>query len=304
MAHPSATPLAADRASALPYPGVGQRVAHTVLRFARLKPLGTFGAIIVLVMIVVALLAPILAHFDPIDASASRRLFPPSYDYWMGTDGAGYDVYSRIVYGARVSLYVALVAVALCIAIASVVGLLTAYFGGIVDLLLQRVVDAVMSFPWLILLLTIMFLLGTSTTNVGIALGLLNGIRYTRVVRAAVLSVKENQYFDAAKAIGCSQVRIMVHHVLPNVTAPIIVIASVSWGAVILSESSLSFLGFGVPPPEPSWGGMLSGDSRKFFEVAPWIAIFPGLAISLTVFGFNMLGDALRDVLDPRLRAR
>ncbi|MEK7681713.1 MAG: ABC transporter permease, partial [Chloroflexota bacterium] len=205
---------------------------------------------------------------------------------------------------ARVSLYVALVAVALCTVLASVVGLLTGYFGGILDLLVQRVVDAAMSFPWLVLLLTIVFLLGTSMTNVGVALGLLNGIRYTRVVRASVMSVKQNQYFEAAKAIGCGEARIMLRHVLPNVAAPIIVVASVTWGAVILSEASLSFLGFGVPPPDPSWGGMLSGDARKYFEKAPWIAFFPGLAISLAVFGFNMLGDALRDVLDPRLRAR
>ena len=301
MAGPSATPLAAEAARALAYPGAAQRTARTVLRFARLKPLGTFGGAIVLVLIVVAALAPVLAHFDPIDASAARRLFAPSLLYWMGTDGAGYDIYSRIVYGARVSLYVALVAVSLCTAIASAVGLLTAYFGGILDLLVQRVVDAAMSFPWLILLLTIMLLMGSSMTNVGLALGLLNGIRYTRVVRASVLSVKENQYFDAAKAIGCSEARIMLRHVLPNVAAPIIVIASVSWGAVILSESALSFLGFGVPPPEPSWGRMLAGSSQQLAFAAPWLVIFPGAVLDLTIFAFNVLGDTVRDRLDPRL---
>lgn len=282
--------------------GARRRASRGIVRFLQTKPLGAFGGALVVVMVLVALLAPLLAHFDPIDASAARRLLPPGPLYWMGTDGAGYDVYSRVVYGARVSLYVALVAVALCTILASVVGLLTGYFGGILDLLVQRVVDAAMSFPWLVLLLTIVFLLGTSMTNVGMALGLLNGIRYTRVVRASVMSVKQNQYFEAAKAIGCGEARIMLRHVLPNVAAPIIVVASVTWGAVILSEASLSFLGFGVPPPDPSWGGMLSGDARKYFEKAPWIAFFPGLAISLAVFGFNMLGDALRDVLDPRMR--
>lgn len=285
-----------------PVPSATVRSWRWTISFIRNKPLGAIGGIIVVFLILVAVLAPILTPYDPIQVRADWRLFPPETAHPFGADEQGRDVLSRVLFGARVSLYVALGTVVINTLIASAVGILSGYLGGTFDSLTQRIVDAIMAFPFLILMLTLMMMFGSSMENLFIALGFVLGVKNARVVRAAVLSLKENAYIDAARAIGSSGMRIMVHHLLPNTFAPLIVIASLTWAQAILAESSLSFLGFGVPPPDPSWGRMISGKGRELMEQAPWIALFPGIALSLTVFGFSMLGDALRDVLDPRLK--
>jgi len=287
---------------ARPVPPPAVRVWRWTISFLRNKPLGAIGGIIVIFLILIAILAPLLTPYDPIQVRADWRLLPPDTMHPLGADEQGRDVLSRVLFGARVSLYVALGTVVINTLIASVVGILSGYMGGTFDSLVQRIVDAIMAFPFLILMLTLMMMFGSSMENLFIALGFVLGVKNSRVVRAAVLSLKENAYIEAARAIGGSGLRIMVVHLLPNTFAPLIVIASLTWAQAILAESSLSFLGFGVPPPDPSWGRMISGKGRELMEQAPWIALFPGIALSLTVFGFSMLGDALRDVLDPRLK--
>jgi peptide/nickel transport system permease protein len=220
----------------------------------------------------------------------------------MGSDNLGRDIWSRVVYGARISVTVGFGAVLIANVLAAGIGITSGYLGGKYDLCVQRVVDAWQSFPFLVVILSIMAVLGPGLLNIIIALGFLGAANASRVVRGATVSVAQNVYIEAARALGAGHLRVMARHILPNVAATIIVWATIGLGAFILAESALSFLGFGVPPPYPSWGGMLSGSGRSFFSQAPWMAIYPGLAISLAVFGFNMLGDALRDVLDPRLR--
>lgn len=283
-------------------PGRFARAIASVAGFTRSKPLGAFGGLLVLIVVLAAGLAPFLTTYNPIQVQGEDRLFAPSSAHPFGTDSFGRDVFARVVFGAQTSLYVGFLSVALCTAAAAIVGILSGYIGGMFDDLVQRVVDAVMALPFLILMLTIMMLLGASATNVGLALGALFGIRNSRVVRAAVISVRENQYMEAARAIGAPDGRVLLLYVLPNIFGPLMVIATITWGAAVLAESQLSFLGFGVPPPYPSWGRMVSEDGRRFLEKAPWIAFFPGVAISISVFGFNMLGDAMRDALDPRMR--
>ena len=287
---------------ARPVPAPTVRAWRWTISFLRNKPLGAAGGIVVVMLILTAILAPLLTPYDPIQVRADWRLLPPDTTHPLGADEQGRDVLSRVLFGARVSLYVALGTVVINTLIASVVGILSGYLGGTFDSLVQRIVDAIMAFPFLILMLTLMMMFGSSMENLFIALGFVLGVKNSRVVRAAVLSLKENAYIEAARAIGGSGLRIMVVHLLPNTFAPLIVIASLTWAQAILAESSLSFLGFGVPPPDPSWGRMISGKGRELMEQAPWIALFPGIALGLTVFGFNMLGDALRDVLDPRLK--
>jgi peptide/nickel transport system permease protein len=227
---------------------------------------------------------------------------PPSAAHWLGTDNLSRDMWSRVVYGARVSVTVGFATIALGIALATAIGVTSAYFGGACDLVVQRVVDAWLSFPYLIIILSVMAVLGPGRANLVISVAIIAAATNSRVIRGAALTVMQSQFVEAARAIGCGHGRIIVRHILPNVTATIIILATIGLGAVILAESALSFLGFGVPPPYPSWGGMLSGSGRTYMFRAPWMAIWPGVAISLAVFGFNMLGDALRDVLDPRLR--
>ena len=206
------------------------------------------------------------------------------------------------MYGARVSVTVGFLTVALAVLLATAIGVSSAYFGGAWDLVVQRVVDAWLSFPYLIIILSVMAVLGPGLVNVILSLALLLSATNSRVIRGATLTVMQQTYLEAARAMGCGHARTILRHLLPNVTATIIILATIGFGAVILAESALSFLGFGVPPPHPSWGGMLSGSGRTYMFRAPWMAVWPGVAISLAVFGFNMLGDALRDVLDPRLR--
>ena len=226
----------------------------------------------------------------------------PSAQYLLGTDNLGRDFLSRIIYGARISLTVGLAATALTIVVAFLVGGTSGFLGGKFDMVVQRFVDAWMCFPGLILLLTIMSVVGRGLPQIILVLGISGGIGGSRVMRGAVIGIKENDYFLAAEAIGNSKWRAFIRHVLPNIMPVMIIIFSITVGGVIMSEASLSFLGFGLPVKIPSWGGLLSGSGRRFMEVAPWLALFPGLALTITVYCFNMFGDAMRDLLDPRLR--
>jgi peptide/nickel transport system permease protein len=280
------------------------RVAYGFLRFARRKPLGALGALIIVVLVLTASAAPTVARKDPLQFNGIQRLKGPSLDHWFGTDNVGRDVFARIVYGTRVSVTVAFGAIAINVALALIIALSCGYFGGWFDSIVQRFVDACMAFPWLIVLITLVAVFGSGLVQVVIALGALGSFGMSRVIRSTVFGVKAQPYFEAAVVSGASGWRIVLFHVLPNVFAPVIISASVSMGGLVLAEASLSFLGFGVPPPTPSWGSMLSVEGRAFMERAPWLAIFPGLAIASVVFSFNMLGDAIRDLLDPRLRMR
>ncbi len=278
------------------------RRLHALWETALHQPLGTVSALVIAVLIAMAIFAPLIARYDPTEIHPRDALKSPRAAYIMGTDAVGRDVFSRIVWGARVSLKVGVVAVAVGTAIGALVGLVSGYMGGMTDTLLQRLMDSVMALPPLILALAVMTVLGRSSTNAVVAVSVIIMPLAARIVRGSVLSVKENAYVEAARAIGCSDVRILLRHIFPNVVAPIIVIASVTLGAAILIEAALSFLGLGTPPPAPSWGGMLSAEGRAYMERAPWLALFPGVAISLAVLAFNLLGDSIRDILDPRLR--
>jgi peptide/nickel transport system permease protein len=230
------------------------------------------------------------------------RLRPPSLTHRLGTDNLSRDMWSRTVYGARVSVTVGFATITLATVLATAIGVSSGYLGGVYDLVVQRVIDAWMSFPYLIIVLSVMAVLGPGLLNVVFSLTIIAAAASSRVIRGATIAVAQHAYVEAAAALGGGRLRVVLRHVLPNVAATIIILATIGLGGVILAESALSFLGFGVPPPYPSWGGMLSGSGRTYMLRAPWMAVWPGVAISLAVFGFNMLGDALRDVLDPRLR--
>ena len=276
--------------------------AAAVGRFCRRKPLGAAGGLIVVGLVLLALFADRIAPYDFDETIAGARMRPPSARFWMGTDNLGRDVWTRVVFGARVSMTVGFGAVLLGTALATLIGVTSGYVAGGYDTVAQRVVDAWQSFPFLIIVLSLMAVLGPGRLNVILALGVAGAAGASRVIRSATVAVIGNPYVEGARALGCGHLRILARHVLPNVAAPIIILATIGLGSAILAESALSFLGFGVPPPYPSWGGMLSGSGRSYMYQAPWMALWPGAAISLAVYGFNMLGDALRDVLDPRLR--
>ena len=273
-----------------------------IVRLVRHKPLGLIGGVIVVIMLFAALAAPLLAPYDYKEIIASERLKPPSATYDLGTDNLGRDMFSRIIWGARISLRVGFSAVLISTTAAALIGITSAYFGGWFDTIAQRVVDAMQALPGLILILTIMALLGTGTLNVILAIAFGSAVSGSRIIRSAALSIKAQPYIEAARTLGAADQRIIFQHILPNVMAPAITLATLGLGGAILAESSLSFLGFGVPPDVPTWGGMLSGAGRRWMLQAWWMAFFPGLILSLAIFGFNMLGDALRDLLDPRLR--
>ncbi len=273
-----------------------------LVRLIRTKPLGLIGAVLVLVMVVAAIGAPLIAPYDYTEIVASERLKAPSLTYFFGTDNLGRDMFSRILQGARISLFVGFSAVVLATTAATLIGIASAYFGGWFDTIAQRIVDAGQALPGLILILTIMALLGTGTVNVILAIAFGSAVSGSRIIRSAALSIKAQPYIEAARTLGAADGRIIFQHILPNVMAPALTLATLGLGGAILAESSLSFLGFGVPPDVPTWGGMLSGAGRRFMLQAWWMAFFPGLILSLAIFGFNMLGDALRDLLDPRLR--
>jgi peptide/nickel transport system permease protein len=270
----------------------------------RKKPLGMASALLLLVLVFTAIFADVLAPYDPLDARPEIRLQAPSRAHPFGTDDIGRDVFSRVVYGSRISLWVGLLAVGIGTFAGMIIGLACGYWEGRLDIILQRVMDAIQAIPGLVLALAIVSVLKPSTTNAMLAIAVVIIPGNSRIVRGAVLSAKQNRYVEAAQALGCRQVKIVLTHILPNVTAPILVIASIWLGNAILIEASLSFLGLGTQPPIPSWGLMLSSTGRAFMEQAPWLAIFPGLAISLAVFGFNLFGDTLRDAWDPKLRRR
>ena len=272
-----------------------------VIRLVKEKPLGTVGGIIVLIMLVVGILAHVLAPYGYNEIHLADQLEGPSDQYLLGTDNLGRDVLSRIIYGARVSIIVGLAGAAINTIVATIIGL-SGFFGGKTDIIIQRFVDAVLCFPWLFLILTVMALLGQGMFQVIMVLGITAGIRNSRVVRSAIMGIKENTYVYAARSIGAPTLRILRRHVLPNVMAPIIIIFTLMMGSAILAEATMSFLGFGIPPPIPTWGGMLSMEGRKYMLFSPGLAIWPGLALAIGVYGINMLGDALRDILDPRLR--
>ena len=287
---------------ALPRPLRLPRALTLILRFCRRKPLGAIGAAIVVGLIVMAALADHIAPYSYDDSIRGARMKPPSAQFWMGTDNIGRDIWSRVVYGARISVTIGFATVALATLLATVIGVSSAYLGGAYDIVVQRVVDAWISFPALVIVLSLLAALGPGLLNLILALSIIGAAGTSRVIRGAALSTMQDPYVEAARALGAGHARVILRHVLPNVMATIIILATIGLGTVILAESALSFLGFGIPPPYPSWGGMLSGSGRSFMFHAPWMALFPAAAISLAVFGFNMFGDALRDLLDPRMR--
>jgi len=284
------------------HPGALQRVLSALWQFCRRKPLGAIGGLIIVALLVMAAFAEGIAPYAYDQSIRNARLRPPGSGFLLGTDNVSRDIFSRIVYGARVSVTVGFSTVFLATLLATTIGITSGYFGGRYDLVIQRIVDAWQSFPFLVIVLSLLAVLGPGMLNVILSLSVLVAAGASRVIRGATLTVIANQYVEAARAIGCGHLRIILRYILPNVAATIIILATIGLGGVILAESALAFLGYGVPPPYPSWGAMLSGSGRTYMYTAPWMALWPGVAISLAVFGFNMLGDALRDVLDPRLR--
>jgi len=286
---------------------VAERKRHSWLvgffiRLVKEKPLGTAGAVITLLLLFAGIFADFLAPYGMNETRVGPFLDAPSARFWLGTDHLGRDLLSRVILGARISVIVGLAATALATLLSVIIGILSGYIGGKFDLVVQRFVDAWMCMPWLPILIVIMSLVGQGMLGLIIVMGLWYGITGSRLVRSAVISIKWNVYVEAAVAIGCPTRRILTRHILPNIMAPTIILFSTSVPGVILTEAALSFLGFGIPPPEPSWGGMLSGTGRTYMEQSIWMVLWPGLALSTVVYGINMFGDAGRDLLDPRLR--
>ena len=278
------------------------RLADFGIRLVKEKPLGTLSGIIIVILLLVAIFADVLAPYSYKEIHLVDRLSGPSSQYLLGTDQAGRDLLSRLIFGARISVLVGVAATALNIVVAVLVGGTSGFLGGRLDLAVQRFVDAWMAFPGLLLLLTIMSIVGRGLPQIIVVLGIAGGISGSRVMRSAVIGIKENDYFLAAQAVGTPTSKILSHHVLPNIMAPVIIVFSINIGGVIMSLAALGFLGYGLPPGIPDWGGMLSREGRKYMEQAPWLALWPGLCLTTVVYSFNMLGDALRDLLDPRLR--
>ncbi len=286
----------------LPLPVAAQKRAGFWARLWRDKPLGAAGAVVLLVFLVCGVLADSISPYGYNEIAPIDRLKPPSWQHWFGTDNLGRDMLSRCLYGARLSVIIGCSGALLATLVSVVLGIVSGYFGGKVDMALQRVVDAWMSFPDLIVLIVVVSVLGPGMPQIIGTLGLLLGIGGSRIVRSAVVSVREHMYVHAAQSIGASSLRILWRHVLPNVMAPIIVLLTTRVGTVILAESGLAFLGLGVPPPAPTWGGLLSGSGRTYMFQGPWLVIAPGLCLTAVVYATNVFGDALRDLLDPRMR--
>ncbi len=283
-----------------------RRPASPALRFIgrliREKPLGAVGGLVFVLFLFVGVFADFLAPYGANQINPINRLKPPSWAYPFGTDNLGRDMFSRCIYGAQLSVIIGFCAAGLATLISVVIGIVTGYLGGKVDLVAQRFVDAWQSFPDLIVLIVVVSVVGPGMPQIIVTLGLLLGIAGSRIIRSAVVSVRENMYVHAAQSIGASTPRILWRHILPNVLPPIIVLFTTRVGAVILIESALSFLGLGVPPPAPTWGGMLSGSGRAFMFHGPWLALAPGICLTVVVYATNMFGDALRDLFDPRMR--
>lgn len=278
--------------------GHGRRL---VVKALHEQPLGVFGFALVLTICLLALLAPQIAPFDPLDI-AGPSFTTPGVTHWFGTDELGRDVFSRVLFGARVSVVVGFFAIVIGCGVGTLLGVFSAFEGGAIDLLLQRLIDAMMAFPSLVLALSVVAALGASEQNVILAIGWALIPGQTRVARSATLAVKNEVYIESARAIGAGNFYIMLRQVLPNIIAPLTVVATAAFGGAIVAEAGLSFVGLGIPLPDPSWGNMMSGPARTYITRAPWMAFFPGLFLSLLVFGINMVGDSLRDVVDPRLR--
>jgi peptide/nickel transport system permease protein len=285
-----------------PPPSTQASLLRSLGRLFREKPLGAFGFVICAIFLFCGIFADVLAPYGFNQISPINRLKPPSEKFWLGTDNLGRDVFSRVLYGAQISVIIGLSAAALATVISIVIGVVSGYVGGKIDMVMQRFVDAWMCFPDLVILIVVVSVVGPGMGPVIVLLGLLYGIGGSRIIRGAVLSVRENAYVHAAQSTGASMPRILWRHILPNVMAPVIVLFTTRVGAVILVEAGLSFLGLGVPPPAPTWGGMLSGSGRSFMYMAPWLALAPGLCITIVVYAINVYGDALRDMLDPRMR--
>jgi len=277
-------------------------IVDLLSRFIKEKPLGTVGLVIVILLLFVGICADLLAPYGYNETFVGGKLEAPSGEFWFGTDNVGRDVLSRIIYGARVSMFVGLGISGLAVVISTIIGGVSGFLGGKFDIIMQRFVDAWVCFPGMFVMLTFLAIIGAGMAQLIIVLGVLGGIGGSRLARSAVIGIKSNTYVEAAKAIGCPTRVILIRHILPNIMAPLIIMFTMGLGGAILAESSISFIGYGIPPPTPSWGGMLSGNARRFMIQAPWLAIFPGLALSIVVYGANMFGDALRDLLDPRLR--
>jgi len=288
--------------------GVAETKRHSALvgfliRLVKEKPLGVVGGIITLLLLLTGIFADFLAPYGMNESlGVENYLLNSSTRFWFGTDNAGRDILSRVIFGARISVIIGLSGAAVATIISTIIGMLCGYIGGKLDMIVQRVVDAWMCMPSLVVLMVVMSIVGAGMLPVILVLGFQWGLVGSRIVRGAVIGIKENVYVEAARAIGCPTTRILTRHILPNIMAPTIILFTTRVPNVILTEASLSFLGFGIPPPAPSWGGMLSGAGRNYMFVAPWMVIWPGLALASVVYGINMFGDAVRDILDPRLR--
>jgi len=271
------------------------------LRQFRRNRIGAVGGMFVIILAIIALLAPYISPYPPNDMQVIKRNKPPSKEHPMGTDRFGRDIMSRVIYGARISLWVGIISVGIGVLGGLILGLLSGYYGGVIDFVIMRIMDILFAFPSILLALVVIAVLGPSLNNTMIAIGITNMPTFTRIARAAILGVKEQDFIQAALALGAKDRRIIWKHVLPNMIAPIIVQASLALSGAIRTEATLSFLGLGIQPPTASWGSMLS-ESRRYMELAPWTAVFPALAIMITVLSFNLFGDGMRDFLDPRLR--
>jgi peptide/nickel transport system permease protein len=280
------------------------RAWSAIRKFILTKPLGAAGGVIILGMVFTAVFADVLTPHDPYAVNQRVQFTAPSATHWFGTDEFGRDLFTRIVYGARVALFIGLLAAFVGATAGAMLGVISAYLGGRVDLYLQRLIDVMLAFPLLILALAIVTVLGRSIPNVVLAIAIPIIPRTARIVRSNALSIKENAYVEAARAVGSSHPWVIWRHIIPNVMAPYLIMLTAQFGNAILVEASLSFLGLGTAEPTPSWGLMLSGSALSYAEKAAWLAVFPGMAISLAVFGFNLFGDSIRDALDPKLRHR
>lgn len=277
-------------------------ILHFIGRLVREKPLGAAGAVVFLLFLFCGLFADFLAPYGYNQISPLNRMKPPSWQFWFGTDNLGRDVLSRCLYGAQLSVIIGFCGAAIATVVSVVIGILSGYLGGRFDMIMQRLVDAWMSFPDLVVLIVVVSVVGPGLVPIICILGLLLGINGSRIIRGATISVRENMYVNAAQSMGATLPRILIRHILPNVMPPIIILFTTRVGFVILAESGLSFLGLGVPPPAPTWGGMLSGSGRTYMLQGPWLALAPGLCLTVVVYATNVFGDALRDLLDPRMR--
>jgi len=291
---PAVTPSAARRPRS--------PVLHFIFRLFREKPLGAAGAVVFVLFLFCGIFADVLAPHGINQIAPLKRLRPPSLEFPFGTDNLGRDMLSRCLYGAQLSVIIGFCAAGLATVISTMIGIVSGYLGGRFDLVLQRFVDAWMSFPTLIVLIVVVSVVGPGMPQIIATLGLLYGIGGSRIIRSAVVTVRENMYVHAAQSTGASTFRVLWRHILPNVLPPVIVLFTTNVGGVILAESGLAFLGLGVPPPAPTWGGLLSGSGRTYMLQGPWLALAPGLCLTIVVYATNMFGDALRDLLDPRMR--